>query len=255
MITVKNPEHRFRRLEIGLVAIGPVLTAGLGVIGFRGQQESGRIEVARHTREQTTSEAEDFVLTYFASTCSERTALSDFPLTQWMNWREDTILKIYKKEGRSNAHLPVRASDPPVVMGTTQERGGTPGQPDIEELRRKQEAADAAYSPRIGELMGEGYRLAYGEFTPATLAGPVKSSCLHGRMERENEIEPEIPTDIVKVTPASDNRVRVIVRVTSDTSGNDHVADEGSVYSLMLVRTDVGMRLKALTRMQETEPG
>ena len=59
-------------------------------------------------------------------------------------------------------------------------------------------------------------------------------------------VQPEIPTEIVQVSPLSDKRTRVVVRVIADLANSDHIADRESVYSLLLVRTDDGLRLKSL---------
>lgn len=238
-------EHRHRNRELWLTGVGLAMTVAIGVMTIVGQRSLDRIEKARHESETAHGEAVDFATGYFASTCSERMDQLSFPLTQWMNWREGQMVRVYEAPNRPNKHVPFWPSEPP-AMGTPQ-AGQSQAAPDAEHLRREQQKQDMARLGGIREAVEkEGYQLTLRAPIPATDREAVEAQCLNGRTQGQNMTQPEIPTEIVQVSPLSDERTRVVVRVVADLANSDHVADRESVYSLLLVRTDHGMRLKSI---------
>ncbi|MBX7068730.1 MAG: hypothetical protein K1X38_05030 [Microthrixaceae bacterium] len=239
-------EQRHRNREIGLGLVGVALTMAIGYTTVQSQRSLDRIENERHEEETAHRDAVDFTTTYFASTCSERMEQVSFPLTQWMNWREGQMVRVYEAPAKPNKYVPFWPSEPQ-VMGTSQEAGQPLAAPDAEQLRQEQQRQDMERLGGIREAVEkEHYQLSLREPIPATERESVEAQCLNGRSQGQNMVQPEIPTEIVQVSPLSDKRTRVVVRVIADLANSDHIADRESVYSLLLVRTDDGLRLKSL---------
>lgn len=218
-----------------LAVIGICLTVATGSLSY----QLTSIEDDRHESEDALARATDFTMQYFASTCAQRSELSDFPLDQWMNWRSDDRLVRYTLADHPDLYAPVphdETSSGPApgthVAGVSVERGD-----------------DQILSPigAINDAIELGYARDLAEPIPATTETPITSACLGGRDDRRNRIEPEIPTQIVHVTPIGDaGQVEVVVTVAEDRKHQDHVADKRATYAMRLVRVRDAFRLKSI---------
>ncbi len=240
--------HRLRVVELWVaiagIAVTAALTLGFGFFSQKYQKAVTAIDEQRHETEVTRGRATDFVMRYFAATCPERAELMDFPLDQWMNWRRSDVLRTYSKPDAPNIYIPVSDADPfTAVMGSVQYP------PDVE-------AYDGRRSSIILEAIEGEYRYADVGPVAATEQEPVIANCLNGRSEARNLIEPEIPVTVHDVTPlGSDRGLRIVVDAIADRHDQDHVVDESATYSMRVVETPGGLKLKSIEGLKTTDRG